>query len=234
MKSSKIVLFGVVTAFLALPLAACGPNSSTSGSASSSSASEASSSPQIEPTTGLESPESPTDGPVAISMAPMPTGNDGTDGACVRVSWLGRQIPHGDIVTVTAVIVQSPFTFDPAATAQCGNAPSCVRYQFSAANDNGQFCTVGLGYTRGSIDNDGSDTQGSMNLAGRLRCPPDVSSAACQRDAAAMQRPGIGTISFDVGTIDKTSSPPSSPPQSPPSSPPTSPGSSPPTAPSSP
>ncbi len=225
LKSPKIVPFGMVMTVLILLLAAC-VHPSPPISASSSPASGASSSPQIEPTTGLESPESPTGGAVAISMAPAPTGNNGSDGPCVRVSWLGNPIPSGDIVTVTAVIVETPFTFDPAATANCG-APSCVNYRFSAANDNGQICYVGVGYTKGSVDPDGSDRDGHLELVGHLGCPSNVNFAACQRDAVAMQSPGIGTVRFSVPTIDKTSGPSSSPPESPTSPPPESPSSSP-------
>jgi len=239
LKSPKIVPFGLVMTVLVLLLAAC-VHPSPPISASSSPASGASSSPQIEPTTGLESPGSPTDGAVAISMAPAPTGENGSDGACVRVDWLGNPIPPGDVVTVTAVIVEAPFTFDPAATANCG-APSCVDYRFTAANDSGQVCYVGVGYTKGSVDPDGDDRNGQLELVGQLRCPSNVNFAACQHDAVAMRRPGIGTVRFSAPTIDKTSGPSSSPPESPTSPPPESPSSSsatpissPPTAPSSP
>jgi hypothetical protein len=56
-----------------------------------------------------------------------------------------------------------------------------------------------------------------MQLIGSLSCPTDAGPAACQHDKAAMQRPGVGTIGFEVFTIDKTSTPSSST-QSPPSS----------------
>jgi hypothetical protein len=233
LKPSQAIRFGMVAVSLALLLAACAvhpsapipaPRPSTPEGTASQPTSEATASPSIEPTSGLESPESPTGGAVAISMAPAPTGNNGTDGACVRVSWLGNPIPRGDIVTITSAIVETPFTFDAAATANCGT-PSCVSYQFSAANDSGQFCYVGIGSTKGSIDPDGSDTEGHMKLVGRLRCPPNVSSAACQRDATAMQRPGIGRFNFNVNVL--MSGPSSPPPESPPSSPATTPSSSP-------
>lgn len=230
MKPSQIIRSGVAAAGLALLLAGCvvhpGAPASSSDPASRSAASETSTSPPTEPTTGLESPQSPTGGAVAISMAPAPTGKQGNSGdndQCIRVSWLGNPIPHGDIVTVTWVKVDSPFTYDAAVTAQCDGGPTCFNYRFSAANDNGQFCNVGLGYKYGSIDLDGNDANGTMQLIGSLSCPPDISSAGCQRDKAAMLRPGIGTIGFEVFTIDKTSTPsspgsPSSPTESPPSS----------------
>jgi hypothetical protein len=236
MKLSQTIRFGLAATVLVLLLAACvhpSAPSSTSGSSSSSSTSEPTVSPSIEPTTGLESPLSPTNGPISISMASAPTGNNGTDGACVRVTWLGNPIPREDIVTITSVIVETPFDFDPAATANCGT-PSCAKYQFSAANDSGQICYVGIGNVNGPVSNDGSDTEGHMRLAGRLRCPPNVSSATCQHDAVAMQRPGIGRFKFNVGVINKTSSPSSSPSESPSSPSTTTPGSSPTTTPSSP
>ena len=206
--------------------------SSASSSSSSSSTSEPTSTPSIESTTGLESPVSPTHGEVAISMAPAPTGrtgNSGDSGQCIQVSWLGNTIPPGDIVTITSVTIQLPFTFDPAVTAQCGDAPSCLNYRYSAADDNGsgQFCNVGVGYTRGSVDPDGDDsTNGYGELVGYLSCPPDVSSAGCQHDAVAMQSSRGGTIEFNVPVIDNTPPPTSPPPESPSSSPPESPPSS--------
>jgi hypothetical protein len=220
----------MVTAVLVLPMAAC-VHPVDSGSASGSPSSEVSSKPPTEPATGTEAPVSPTNGPVAISMAPAPTGNNGTDGACVRVSWLGNPIPSGDIVAITSVIVETPFTFDPAATVNCGD-PSCASYQFSSANDSGQTCYVGVGYTKGSVDPDGNDTEGHLQLSGHLRCPSKVSPTACQHDASSMQRPGIGTVRFNVQVIDTTSSPASPPPGSSSSSP-GSPSSSPPVSDSS-
>lgn len=230
MKPSQTIRTGLAAVGLALLLAGCVVHptapSSASDSASSSAASETSTSPPTEPTTGTESPQSPTSGAVAISMAPAPTGKNGNSGdndQCIQVSWLGNSIPRGDIVTVTGVKVNPPFTFDTVVTAQCEGGRSCFNYQFSAANDNGEFCNVGVGYEYGSIDLNGSDAQGTMQLIGSLSCPPDINSAACQRDKADMLRPGIGTIGFEVFTIDKTSTPtspgsPSSPTQSPPSS----------------
>ncbi len=221
----------MVMAVLVLLLAACvhpSVPSSASGSSSSSSTSESTASPSIEPTTGLESPVSPTHGSVALSLAPAPTGRTGNSGdndQCIQVNWLGNPIPPGDIVTITSVQVEKPFTFDPAVTAQCGGAPSCVNYQFSAANDSGPFCNVGLGYKNGSISLDGPEPpkDGQMELVGHLSCQPDIGSAACQRDAVAIQRPGIGTVTFQLLVIDNTPPPTSPPPESPSSSPPESP-----------
>jgi hypothetical protein len=241
MRLSLTIRFYLAAVGLALLLAGCVVHPSAPGSASGSPTS-ARSSPPIEPTTGTESPESHTGGAVAISMAPAPTGKHGNSGdndECIQVSWLGNPIPRGDIVTVTSVTVHRPFTFDPAVTAQCGGAPPCLNYRFSAANDSGQFCNVGLGYKYGSIDLDGFEAHGTMELGGYLRCQPNISFAECQHDVAAMQRPGIGTVSFEVSTVDKTSAPsslpesPSLPPESPPPSSAT-PVSSPPTGPSSP
>jgi len=247
MKPSQTFRFGAAAVVLTFALAGCVVHPSVpdspSGSPSGSPTPGASSSPPIEPTTGTETPESHTGGAVAISLAPAPVGGNGTSGdndECIRVSWLGNLIPRGDVITVTWVNVVPPFTFDTAVTAQCADAPSCLHYQFSAANDdNEHFCNVGLGYKYGSIDlQNGSEAHGTLQLTSSLSCPSNISSAACQHDKAAMQRPGIGTISFEVFTIDKTSTP-SSPPGSPSSSessssPSVTPGSSPAVAPGSP
>jgi len=252
MKPSQTIRLGVAAVVLALPLAGCvvhpsapdSPSGSpTPAAGSGSAAPAASSSPPIEPTTGTESPQPHTGGAIAISLAPAPVGRQGTSGdndECIQVSWLGNPIPSGDIITVTWVKVDPPFTFDPAVTAQCQGAPSCLNYRFSAANDNGQFCNAGLGYKYGSIDlQNGNEAHGTLQLFGSLSCPSNTSSAACQHDKEAMLRPGIGTISFEVFTIDKTSTPssPTEGPSSPsggPTSPSVTPVSSAPVAPGSP
>lgn len=238
MKPSQTIRFGIATTVLVLLLASCVVHpsvpSSASGSSSSSSTSESTTSPPTEQTTGLEPPQSPTNGAPSLSLAPAPTGSDGTDRACPRAKWLGNPIPQGDIVTITSVVVQYPFKFDPATTATCGT-PSCLSYQFSAANYKNSFCYVGVGYRPGIIDLDnGNDTPGNLELIGYLKCPSNINFAACQRDSVGMGRPGIGTVHFDVPTVDKTSSPSSSPSESLSSSPTTTTGSPPPTTPSSP
>lgn len=222
LKRSRIVRCGVVTGMSVLLLAACAnprpsspasspPHSGTTGShtaGSTGSPAPQTSSPPIEATTGLESPQPPGDGgggnAVAISVAPLPTGKEGDSGdnnECIQISWLGQPIPHGDVVTVSAVAVQRPFTFDQEVTAHCEGGPSCAGYQFSAANDNGEFCNVGLGYIDGTIDQNGDDSlDGSMQLTGHLTCP-DVGLAACHQDADAMQSSGIGSIKFEVSVI---------------------------------
>jgi hypothetical protein len=213
MKPSQTFRFGMAAVVLTFVLAGCAvhPSAPDSPSGSPTPSASASSSPPIEPTGGTETPQSPPDGAVAISLAPAPVGRQGTSGdndECIQVSWLGNPIPRGDVVTVTWVNVDPPFTFDTAVTAQCADAPSCLHYQFSANNDNGQFCNVGLGYKDGSIDlQNGSEAHGTLELTGSLSCPSNISSAACQHDKAAMQRPGIGTISFEVFTVDTTSTP---------------------------
>lgn len=232
MKPSRAIRFGIAAIALVLLLAACmhpsDSGSSTSGSSSGSSTSGSTTSPAIEQTTGLESPQSPTKGPFAISLPSAPTGDDGNDKSCVRATWLGNSIPPGDIVTITSAKVENPFTFDPAATANCGS-PSCVNYQFSAANDSGPFCFVGVGNVNGPVSNDGTETTGHMTLVGRLKCPPKASFASCQHDAAAMQSGRGGRFEFELGVIYKTppassssESTTSSPPVSPPTSPATS------------
>ena len=249
MKPSQAIRFGIAAIVLVLLLAACmhpsDSSPSASGSSSGSSTSESTTSPAIEQTSGLESPGSPTGNP-SLSLAPAPTGSAGTDRACPRAKWLGNPIPPGNIVTITSVKVDKPFTFDPATTAMCGT-PSCLNYQFSAANYKHSFCYVGVGHDKsGSIDlENGTDTPGTFELFGYLKCPSNINFAACQRDIVAMGRPGIGTVSFDVPTVDNTTPPAtppisstsgsttSSPPESPPTSPPTS-GSSTPVAPGSP
>ena len=248
MKSSQAIRFGIAAVVLILLLTGClhpSPPSSESSSSSGSSTSESTTSPPTEQTTGLEPPQSPTGKP-SLTLAPAPAGSAGTDRACPRASWLGNPIPQGDIVTITSVVVQYPFSYNPATTAACGT-PSCLNYQFSSANDSGHtFCFVGVGYIPGSIDVDnGTGTPGSLELIGSLKCPSNINFAACQRDAVNMGRTGIGTVRFEVPTVGKTpppTSPPtsspaesttSSPPESPPSSPATS-GSSSPVAPGSP
>ena len=245
MKPSQAIRFGIAAVVLVLLLAACvhpsDSGSSASGSSSGSSTSESTTSPAIEQTTGLESPMSPTGKP-SLSLAPAPTGSAGTDRACPRAKWLGNPIPPGDIVTITSVKVDKPFTFDQATTATCGT-PSCLNYQFSVANYKHSFCYVGVGYNKpGSIDlENGTDTPGTFELIGYLKCPSNINFAACQRDKVAMGRPGIGTVRFDVPTSHPTSPPTSSssestttsPPESPPTSPVTS-GSSSPVTPGSP
>ena len=221
MKLSQIIKFSVVAAVLALLLAGCVSPPSPSP-ASSSSNSGVTSSPPIETTTGLETPQSPGGGSnVAISVAPLPTGKQANDGGCIHIAWLNGSIPHGDIVRVASVTVQSPFTFDQEATSHCQGGRSCVGYQFSAANDNNEaFCNVGLGYIGAAIDDDnGVQTDGTMELAGQLSCP-GVDPAECRSDAAIMQHSGIGSIGFEVG-VDLPGTPSSGPssPENTPSSP---------------
>jgi hypothetical protein len=238
MKPPQAIRSGIAAAALVLLLTGCPHPRDLGSSASGSSTSESTTSPAIEQTTGLESPESATGKP-SLFLAPAPTGSAGTDRACPRAKWLGNPIPPGDIVTITSVKVDKPFTFDLAVTAMCGT-PSCLNYQFSASNYQHSFCYVGVGYKLGSIDlENGTDTPGSFELIGYLKCPSNINFATCQRDGVAMGRPGIGTVRFDVLTVDKTpppTSPPtssssegttSSPPESPPASPATSDSSSP-------
>jgi hypothetical protein len=239
LKPPETIPLGVVTAVLVLLLAACvhpGALSSTSGPSSSSSILEPTVSPSIEATTGLEIPESPTNGPITISMASIPAGKKDNYGGCIHIAWLVRQIPHGDTVTVTSVSVDRPFTFDQEATAHCSDGPSCVGYRFSAANDTNEvFCNVGLGYVGTRVDNEnGIQTNGSMELAGQLSCP-HIGSSECRNDAAVMQRSGNGSVGFEVG-VDLRASPSqsSSPTESPSSSPSVTLESPPPTTPGSP
>jgi hypothetical protein len=221
LKQSRIVRSGVVMGMSVLLLAACAhpqpprpapspPESGITGSqhpGTTASPGSETPSPPIEATTGLESPQSPGSGgggnAIGISVAPLPTGKAGDSGdndECIQISWLGQPIPHGDVVTVSAVAVQRPFTFDQEVTAHCEGGPSCAGYQFSAANDNGPFCNVGLGYIGGTIDLNGSSVDGSMQLTGQLRCP-DVDSATCQHDAELMKSSGIASINFEVSVI---------------------------------
>jgi hypothetical protein len=221
LKQPRIVRFVVVAGMSVLLLAACAhpqqarpgsspPSSGITGSQDPSTAGSPGSespSPPIEATTGLESPQSPGSGgggnAVAISVAPLPAGKEGDSGdndECIQISWLGQPIPHGDVVTVSAVAVQRPFTFDQEVTAHCEGGPSCAGYQFSAANDNGEFCNVGLGYIDGTIDLNGDSLDGSIQLTGHLRCP-DIGSAGCHQDADAMQSSGIASINFEVSVI---------------------------------
>jgi hypothetical protein len=221
----RIIRSGVVTGMSVLLLAACvnprpstppssPPDSGITGShhaGSTGTPDPQTSSPPVEATTGLESPQPAGDGgggnAVAISVAPLPAGKEGDSGdndECIQISWLGQPIPHGDVVTVSAVAVQRPFTFDQEVTAHCQGGPSCDGYQFSAANDNGEFCNVGLGYTDGTIDLNGDSLDGSIQLTGHLSCP-ELGSAACHQDADAMQSSGIASINFEVSVISQGS-----------------------------
>lgn len=208
----RIVLLGLVAGLSASLLAGC-VHPQPPKHATSPASSEVSGSPPTETTTRPERPQSPSHA-VGISFAPLPTGKRGNVGACLQVAWLTDPIPHGDVVTVTAVIVRRPFTFDPGATARCSGGPSCDGYQFSAANDDQQtFCNVGFGYIGGVIDEEsGTDQDVSVHLAGQLRCP-DTGSAECRHDAAVMQSSGIASFTLGVG-VDLSGSPgsPSSPP----------------------
>ena len=77
MKPSQTIRFGIATTVLVLLLASCVVHpsvpSSASGSSSSSSTSESTTSPPTEQTTGLEPPQSPTNGAPSLSLAPAPT-----------------------------------------------------------------------------------------------------------------------------------------------------------------
>jgi hypothetical protein len=224
MKPSQAIRWGIAAIVLVLLLAACmhpsDSSSSASGSSSGSSTSASTTSPAIEPTTGLESPGSPTGNP-SLSLPSPPVGNNHNDGdECITITWLTRPIPHGDIVEITSVTVPNTglFMFDPGAT-HCNGGRSCVGYQFSGFNDNTGFCNVGVTYEgEGTVDPGGGDDSksGTIVLAGRLSCP-HISSAKCHDDGVVMEA-AARPISFSVD-IDST---PSSPPVSPPTSPPTS------------
>ena len=225
LKQPRIVRFVVVAGMSVLLLAACAhpqqarpgsspPSSGITGSQDPSTTGSPGSeipSPPIEATTGLESPQSPGSGgggnAVAISVAPLPAGGSasGNNNECMQITWAGSPIPHGDVVTVS-VAVQPPFTFDQEVTAHCEGGPSCASYQFSAVNDNGSVCNVGLGYTGGTIDANGSSSvDGSMTLTGQLKCP-DVDSATCHRDARAMQNSGVASpLTFNVNVTSPSS-----------------------------
>jgi hypothetical protein len=227
-KLPRIVLLGLMAGLSASLLAGCVHPQPPKDATSPASPEVSGGSPPTETTTRPERPQSPSHA-VGISFAPLPTGKRDNQGACLHVAWLTQPIPHGDVVTVTSVIVRSPFTFDPGAAARCSGGPSCAGYQFSAANDDGQiFCNVGFGYIGGVIDEEnGTDQEVSVQLAGQLRCP-DTGSAECRHDAAVMQSSGIASITLGVG-VDLSSSPgsgSSSPPASS-SSPPGSPSASP-------
>jgi len=239
MKPSQAIRWGIAAIVLVLLLAACMhpsySSSSASGSSSGSSTSASTTSPAIEPTTGLESPGSPTGNP-SLSLPSPPVGNNNhNDGdECIQIIWLTRPIPHGDIVEITSATVPNtgPFVFDPGAT-HCNGGRSCVGYQFSGLNDNTGFCNVGVTYDgEGTVDPDGDESpSGTIVLAGRLSCP-HISSAKCHDDGVVMGA-AARPISFNVD-VDMHTSPPIPPPSdSTPSSPPVSPTTSPPTSDSS-
>lgn len=250
MKSSKAIRFGMAAVVLVLLLAACMHPSDSDSSASGSPTSGTSSSPQIEPTSGLESPVSPTNGGPSLSLPSPPVGNNNHNngGQCIQITWLTKPIPQGDVVTITSVTVPGPrYSLDLGVTAGCQGGRSCIGYQFNESNDNNTFCNVGLAYKGGTIDinDDTNSDTGTIVIAGRLSCPHS-SSARCRNDGSVMEA-AAKPISFNTNVTfstptPSTSSPPtSSSSESTPSSPsgsssssPTTSDSSPPVAPGSP
>jgi hypothetical protein len=216
MKPSQAIRFGIAAIVLVLLLAACmhpsDSGSSASGSSSGSSTSESTTSPAIEQTTGLESPQSPTHGNPSLSLPSPPVGNNGQNVGveCIQIAWLTGPIPHGDVVTITSVTVPgSPFSLDLGTTAGCKGGRSCIGYQFSESNDtNGAFCNVGVAYEgEGTVDPGNDNTEsGTIVLAGRLSCP-NISSAKCRDDGVVMEAAARRPIFFSVG-IDPPTSPP--------------------------
>jgi hypothetical protein len=227
MKPSRIIRSCIaVAAFVLLSAACTSTSSSNSASPSDSPTIESVGSLPTEPSTGTESPKSPTGGPPSLDVAHLPTGNrDNTDG-CIHIAWLHGSIPHGDTVEIS-VAVQRPFTFDYAATALCKGGPSCAGYRFNANNDTSDtYCNVGLGYIGTRVDNDnGTQTNGSMVITGRLSCP-QLSVNQCRSDVVVIQGSGTSSVGFEVGVDLPNPSDTSTPPENPPTSPATS-GSSP-------
>ena len=227
MRSSQIIRSGIAAAVLVLLSAACtSTSSSSSASPSDSSTIESVGNPSTEPATGVESAKSPTGGSPSIDVANLPTGRSDNVGGCIHIAWLHGSIPHGDVVEIS-VAVQKPFTFDHGATALCEGGPSCAGYRFNASNDNNSiFCNVGLGYNGARVDDEnGTQTNGSMIITGRLSCP-QLSANQCRNDAVIIQRSGTSSVGFEVGVDLPNPSDSSTLPENPPSSPATS-GSSP-------
>ena len=216
MRPSQAIRFGIAAVVLVLLSAACmhpsDSGSSASVSSSGSSTSASTTSPAIEQTTGLESPQSPTHGKPSLSLPSPPVGNNNNNvGApCIQIAWLTGPIPHGDVVTIKSVTVPgSPFSLDLGTTAGCNGGRSCIGYQFSESNDtNGAFCNVGVRYDgEGTVDPRNDNTEsGTIVLSGRLSCP-HISSTKCRNDEIVMDAAARRPITFNVG-IDPSASPP--------------------------
>ena len=155
----RILRFSLVVGALVLLLAGCGSHSTANGSRSNSPSTGPITEPSTEGTTGLESPQSPGNPGVSVSVAALPIGSgdsqptpDGQD-VCVDVLWLGTL--RGTVtLKVTSVIVRPhpPFMTVDVATAGCttDDGPPCAGLRLTAAdNGGGKTCAVGIGEQAG-------------------------------------------------------------------------------------
>ena len=184
----RILRFSLVAGALVLLLAGCGLHSTASAPRSSSPSTGPITEPSTEGTTGLESPQSPSNPGVSVSVATLPVGPGGSqatpDGqhVCVDVQWLGT-LPGTVILKVTSVIPRPdpPFMTVDVAVAGCtrDDGPPCAGLRLTAA-DKGRTCAVGIGERTG-----GREGGGSVELAGELGCQ-DPGSAICQQTRASL------------------------------------------------
>jgi hypothetical protein len=245
LSSPRILRFAPVAGLLVLLLAACSgqataTDANSSASANSSTGANSSSSdtgptdtPSIEGS-GLETPQSPGDSGVSVSLAGLPIGGPGdtsTNGnfECIQVAWLGK-LPSGTTVTVTrAMVVAGSFSAVDLTAARCpgGDSPACTDSHFSAADNNGgTSCWVAVEWT--GTPAAGQPTQtGTVELVGELNCP-DTGSTACHSASASLQNSGNSQVDFDFDppqtdtTPDTGSASPASPVSTNPTSPDTS------------
>jgi hypothetical protein len=220
----RIFCFSSLVGVMVLLLASCGThatvsgtsfNSPSAGSITGSPAGDTGSPPtegtDSPPTegTGPESPQSPTDSGVSVSLAGLPIGNtspeaenDNGSAECVIANWLG-QVPAGVTVTatVTSVVAASPFTVTDLTTAGCAAAPAdehpppCVGSQFSTTDiNNGAACLVGVEWA----GTEQPPTSGYLEFFGELTCP-NADSATCQKIGGSILdgAPPSQSISFD-------------------------------------
>ena len=208
---------GVVVSLLALTLAACtssssgAPNSKATASATlgASRSTEPGSTPPTEGT-GPETPLSPgSGGGGEVALPNLPIGGDATDATCVDVSWLGKPIPDGDVVKVTAVHISGPFT-RAKLTPDCSSAQACDDPDFRFRG-NGSSCGVGFTYPGGTIDPNGDAHDGTVQLDGQLSCPAGDSSA-CDAAVGDIKSAGGTQVTIEVHVASSSSSAPDSSP----------------------
>jgi hypothetical protein len=213
----------VAGVLLVLLLVGCNGTTTSHGptptSTSNSLATESTGTPSPEGT-GTESPLSPGNDGISLSVPGAPTGQGSGPGhvtdqdVCVSAKWLGVLRPL-TMLTVTNIVVNGPFRPVDLATAGCtgDDGPPCVGLRLTAADNGGKTCAVGLAWTRVRA------TTASLELAGELNCP-HLDSAACQqvrRNLEAQAR-AAGALHFDFNIPPPTSS--TSPPPTSSTSPP--------------
>jgi hypothetical protein len=223
----RILRFSPLVGVMVLLPASCGTHSTVSGTSFNSPSTGSitgspagdTGSPPTEgtggtgspPTEGIgpESPQSPSNSGVSVSLAGLPIGNtspeaenDNGSAECVIANWLG-QVPAGVTVTatVTSVVAAYPFTVTDLTTAGCAAAPAdehsppCVGSQFSTTDiNNGAACLVGVEWA----GTEQPPTSGYLEFFGELSCP-NADSATCQKIGGSILNgaPPSQSIRFD-------------------------------------